>query len=791
MATYSNIGIKLITTGDESGTWGTSTNTNFSDVLDEAIAGAVTYNISSDADFTLTVSDGTSSDARHAVIKFTSTTLTATRTCTFAPNDLQKTWVVINATTGGQSLIFKQGSAGATVTVPNGESAIIYSDGGGASAGAITRVLDSFTNTKITTGTLNATTLDLTNLEVTNIKAKDGTAAASIADSTGIVSLSANPILSGGTANGVLYLDGSKVATSGSALTFDGNGAVISVNSSSDALRITQVGSGNALLVEDSANPDATPTVIAATGNVGIGTTSPATNLSIIGTGIPDAGSVGAYQVSVDNNAAYNANPQGGIIHRFKWSSAGTLTTGAGIRFYKPNTNDSDASSQIGFIVRSGISAQSQAMTLDSSGNLGIGTTSPASRLDVRNTGGTYDKGISIQTASAGNIGTIWTSLTDLNIGIAGAHKFTNFDGSATRMTLDSSGNLGLGVTPSAWNTGALQIRNASFWGLTGLPTFSSVGANYYYDGTYKYISTAQATDYYQFLGQHLWRTAASGTAGNAITFTTAMTLDASGNLTVANGDITIGTNGKKLYTNYIANNSGTNLNFDAANFLFNTGNVGIGTTSPSTRLHAKGTGGTIATFERDASGTIAYFNRNAGSGNAGAIIGADSVGGYFAGGNNTNNMVYLDSVNNVAQFFTNNAERARITAGGNLLVGTTTDVSGLTGVISDVSGNVRAIPQSGSDKTTSYTLVKSDVGKFIGVGSGGSITVPDATFATGDVVSIFNNTTGNVTLTMTITTAYIGGTNTDKATITLATRGVATILFISGTVCVVNGNVS
>jgi len=195
MATYSNIGIKLITTGDESGTWGTSTNENFSDVLDEAIAGAVTYNISSDADFTLTVSDGTSSDARHAVIKFTSTTLTATRVCTFAPNDLQKTWVVINATTGGQSLTFKQGSAGATVTVPNGESAIIYSDGGGASAGAITRVLDSFTNTKITTGTLNATTLnattiDLTNLEVTNIKAKDGTAALSIADSTGKVTVS-------------------------------------------------------------------------------------------------------------------------------------------------------------------------------------------------------------------------------------------------------------------------------------------------------------------------------------------------------------------------------------------------------------------------------------------------------------------------------------------------------------------------------------------------------------------------------------------------------------------------
>lgn len=102
-----------------------------------------------------------------------------------------------------------------------------------------------------------------------------------------------------------------------------------------------------------------------------------------------------------------------------------------------------------------------------------------------------------------------------------------------------------------------------------------------------------------------------------------------------------------------------------------------------------------------------------------------------------------------------------------------------------------RNVPKSGSDKTTSYSLATTDVGKFIGVGSGGSITIPDATFAAGDVVSVFNNTSGNVTITCTITTAYIAGTDSDKASVTLATRGVATILFLSGTVCVINGNVS
>jgi hypothetical protein len=93
--------------------------------------------------------------------------------------------------------------------------------------------------------------------------------------------------------------------------------------------------------------------------------------------------------------------------------------------------------------------------------------------------------------------------------------------------------------------------------------------------------------------------------------------------------------------------------------------------------------------------------------------------------------------------------------------------------------------------KTTSYTLATGDVGEYVQVGSGGSITIPDATFAEGDAISIFNNTTGNITITCTITTAYIAGTDSDKASVTLATRGVCTILFISGTVCVITGNVS
>ena len=108
---------------------------------------------------------------------------------------------------------------------------------------------------------------------------------------------------------------------------------------------------------------------------------------------------------------------------------------------------------------------------------------------------------------------------------------------------------------------------------------------------------------------------------------------------------------------------------------------------------------------------------------------------------------------------------------------------SNITQTLPDVSGVTLGflnVPQSGSDKTTSYTLATSDVGEFVGVGSGGSITIPNSTFAAGDIVSIFNNTTGNITITCSITTAYVAGTNTDRDTLTLATRGVATVLFIS-----------
>jgi hypothetical protein len=101
-----------------------------------------------------------------------------------------------------------------------------------------------------------------------------------------------------------------------------------------------------------------------------------------------------------------------------------------------------------------------------------------------------------------------------------------------------------------------------------------------------------------------------------------------------------------------------------------------------------------------------------------------------------------------------------------------------------------RSIPPVGT-KTSSYTLTTADVGKYVQVSTGGSIVVPNSTFAEGNAISIFNNTSGNITILCNTTTAYIAGTNTTSFTNALATRGVATILFINSTTCVISGNVS
>ena len=150
MATYTtNGGIKKISTGDESGTWGTSTNTNF-DIIDRLANGVGDITLSGTT-HTLTTSDGSASDGQFHVLKLAGSP-SGTNTVTIAPNDVKRMYIVQNAS--GQSAIMSQGS-GASVTIANGKSAIISTDGGGT--GAIVTDLTSLFASSTTLADLSIT----------------------------------------------------------------------------------------------------------------------------------------------------------------------------------------------------------------------------------------------------------------------------------------------------------------------------------------------------------------------------------------------------------------------------------------------------------------------------------------------------------------------------------------------------------------------------------------------------------------------------------------------------------
>ena len=294
-STFSNLKFELIGNGEQSGTWGTTTNTNIGTAIEQAVVGMATLD---SGDFTANVATLTlantnaAQDARALCLNIASGAVSAAGTVNVPA--IQKPYIVIN---GSSFTVTVKVSGQTGVAVPAGKRTVVYNNG--TDVGSQINWLAALDIT-----TLNATTVDATTVEATNIRALDGTASVTLANSTGVASFTANPVMSGGTANGVAYLNGSKVLTTGSALTFDG--AILGVNGVSIGRGAGAVSSNTAV------GASALAANTSGNNNVGIG--NQALQLNTTGNSNVMVGSVagynssGAFNVGVGYQAVRNAS---------------------------------------------------------------------------------------------------------------------------------------------------------------------------------------------------------------------------------------------------------------------------------------------------------------------------------------------------------------------------------------------------------------------------------------------------------------------------------------------------
>ena len=350
---------------------------------------------------------------------------------------------------------------------------------------------------------------------------------------------------------------------------FSANGGATLGDASGDALTINS----SAVSIPNGLNFDSNTLVIDATNNrVGVGTASPTTALDINGVFTLSGSTPDILSNTTDGSdnkririyaasAAAGGRSAGIIINGNEYSGAeGDLQLNAGA---------GGVSDKITLWT-----AGNERMRITSAGYVGIGLSSPEARLHVAesdaNLVATFQRTLTTTNTpsaaarfiartsddAADGFGSLIAFLMQdttarENLGYIGAVRkgadstgdlvfLPVASGTATeRMRLNSSGNLGLGVTPSAWSSYFKAIQFGSSGGSISAP--AGVGAQIFIaanttpdvSGTWRYVNSSFASRYFQDSGAHKWDVVASGTAGNAITFTQAMTLDASGNLLV------------------------------------------------------------------------------------------------------------------------------------------------------------------------------------------------------------------------------------------------------------------
>lgn len=411
--------------------------------------------------------------------------------------------------------------------------------------------------------------------------------------------------------------------------------------------------------------------------------------------------------------------------------------------------------------------------TVTSVSALTLGTTGTDLSSTVANGTTTPVITLNVPTASATNRGALssadWTTFNNKQNTITNpvtGTGTTNYlpkwtSGSAignSNLINDASGNLGLGVVPSSWANGIRSLEISLGNGLwSSTPTQIILNSNSIYtSGGFTYASSNASAYYSQFAGGHYWYNAPSGTAGNAITFTQAMTLTSGGNLLLNSTS----DNGNRLQVNGVA---------DALSFLVPNGGyykairssgslvidlLGIESGTDNTRLLITGDfnikNGSATTLMNMTALGATTFSSSVTATN-GVLLGGNSdvLNFKFSSGyGNTSLATIFDSnadAGNHLIFKINNAagtatERMRIVGNGNLLVGTTTDsgervqvsgtmkVTGAATFSSDVTVNgvLKEIVTT-NRQTASYTLALADRGKLVemNVATANNLTVP------------------------------------------------------------------